>query len=151
MDICKSILMIALGVLPGACATSSTQVPHAALAAPSAVKSCVQPANIKDQEYYQDSKQAYLDAGMSEELSTYLATTATAMTLCLWEGEFSEFRGQSCSVELDFSGIRPVRRFTGDRQLCDFIKLHTDSLPITAPPVSYLQQHKNLSIEFTPG
>lgn len=151
MDICKSILMVALGLLPGANAVSSTLAPLTAMAAPGAVKPCVQPANIHDQEYYQASKQAYLDAGMDEELSTYLATTATAMTLCLWDGEFSEFRGKTCSVELDFSGALPVRRFTGDRQLCDFIKRYTDSLPIASPPDAYLRQHKNLSIEFTPG
>ncbi|MEA9391441.1 hypothetical protein SJI19_12950 [Acerihabitans sp. TG2] len=151
MDICKSILMVALGLLPGTSATSSTRVPLTAMTTPSAVKPCVQPANIHDQEYYQASKQAYLDAGMDNELSAYLATTATAMTLCLWDGDFSKFSGQTCSVELDFSGTRPVRRFVGDRQLCDFIQRYTDSLPIATPPASYLRQHKNLSIEFTPG
>lgn len=150
MDIRRGIVLAALGGLLCACTTlSGGDKPAAGLTG--RPRACVTTDHVRDQPYYQASKQAYLDAGMDDELSTYLATTATAITTCIWDEEFNRFYGRTCALELDFSGPTPVRRFTGDRPFCAFLKQHTDALPIPAPPASYLRQHQDVTIEFTPG
>ncbi|WP_413735702.1 hypothetical protein ACL2XP_23445 [Sodalis sp. RH21] len=153
MDI-RTCILAALCFLLCACATLPTRVAPAAAgqtAATSRLKPCLQPDEVKELDDYKSSKQAYLDAGMDDEMSGYLAATATAMTLCIWHHEFNQFQGRTCSLALDFTSGQAAKSFSGDPALCAFIKENIKPVIISPPPASYLQQHKRFIIDFMPG
>ncbi len=155
MDIKRGFATAAFCALLSACAPQpngrEAQTPAPRAGMQNAAPSCPNPGDVTGMEYYQSTRQAYLDAGMDEEMSTYLAHTATSMMSCIWQQEFSQFSGRTCSVELDFSGTTPARHFSGDPAFCAFIRRQIAPLPLIAPPAAYLQQRKKLSIDFTPG
>ncbi|NDL63914.1 hypothetical protein [Acerihabitans arboris] len=158
ININKGLAVAALCAFLGACAPSP-RAPAADAATPPGPKDrlpgsaavCAAPGDVTGMEYYQSTKQAYLDAGMDDGIATYLAHTATAMMTCIWQEEFSQFAGRTCSVELDFTGALPEKHFAGDREFCAFIEKQIAPVVISPPPADYLRQHKKLTIEFTPG
>ncbi|WP_410012327.1 hypothetical protein [Sodalis sp. C49] len=152
MDINKSFSMAALCAVLSACAPAPhREAPALSQRAASAPALCGKPDAGAEMDYYQSTRQAYLDAGMDDELSTYLAHTASAMMSCIWHQEFGQFAGRTCSVKLDFSGTRPEKSFSGDKALCAFIEKQIVPVAISPPPASYLKQHQAIWIEFTPG
>lgn len=158
MDINKGFAIVALCAFLSACAPSphgrwerETDKPALRGSMRNTTPDCTNPGDVTGMEYYQSTRQAYLDSGMDDEMSTYLAHTATSMMTCIWQHEFSRFAGRTCSVELDFTGTPPAKYFSGDPAFCAFIRQQIAPLPLSAPPAAYLKQHKNLSIDFTPG